>query len=65
MIVTIPANTTATVVLPTPNPAAVTESGKPIEQAEGVKVLGSSSGETRLEIGAGEYYFVVPWNKPV
>ncbi|MFZ1935212.1 MAG: family 78 glycoside hydrolase catalytic domain [Thermoguttaceae bacterium] len=65
VIVTIPANTTATVVLPTPNPAAVTESGKPIEQAEGVKVLGSSSGETRLEIGAGEYYFVVPWNKPV
>ena len=43
VIVSIPANTTATVVLPTTDPAAVTENGKPLEQAEGVKVLGSSA----------------------
>jgi alpha-L-rhamnosidase len=61
LIVTIPANTMATVVLPASDPSAVTESGKPVEQAEGVKVLGSLRGETRLEVGAGEYYFVTPW----
>ena len=65
VIVAIPANTTATVVLPTTDASAVTEDGKPLDQAEGVKVLGGSSDEVRLEIGAGEYHFVMPWNKPV
>lgn len=61
--VSIPANTAATVVLPAMDPAATTESGKAIEQAEGVKALGGSQGEARFEIGAGEYHFAMPWGK--
>jgi alpha-L-rhamnosidase len=63
VMVSIPANTTATVVLPASDPATVTESGKPIDQAEGVKSLGASQGESRFEIGAGEYHFAMPWTK--
>ena len=61
--VSIPANTTATVVLPAADPAVVTESNKPAGEAEGVKSLGSSDGESRFEIGAGEYHFAMPWTK--
>jgi alpha-L-rhamnosidase len=61
--VSIPANTTATVVLPAADPATVTEGGKPIEQAAGVKSLGESRGESQFEIGAGEYQFSMPWHE--
>jgi alpha-L-rhamnosidase len=61
--VSIPANTSATVVLPVADPATVTESGLPIEQAEGVKSLGNSEGESRFEIGAGQYQFSMPWHE--
>jgi len=53
LTVSIPANTTATVVLPAPDPAAVTEGGRAVGKADGVRVLGGSNGETRLGIGAG------------
>jgi alpha-L-rhamnosidase len=58
--VAIPANTTAIVVIPTSNPAAVTEGGKPVAEAAGVKVLPAESGLARLEVAAGDYQFVVP-----
>jgi alpha-L-rhamnosidase len=61
--VSIPANTTATVVLPAADAATVTEGGKPVGEAEGVKSVGSSGGESRFEIGAGEYHFAMPWTK--
>jgi alpha-L-rhamnosidase len=63
LVVSIPANTTATIVLPTADAATVTESDKPLAQAEGVKVLETSDGVVRLEVGAGEYRFVMPWAK--
>lgn len=63
IIVTIPANTTATVVLPIADAAAVTENGKPLDKVEGLKLLGTVDNEVRVAVGAGEYYFVLPWKK--
>jgi alpha-L-rhamnosidase len=56
--VMIPANTTATVIFPASGPAAITESGRPLTQAEGVKVEGSEGGRTVLKVGSGRYTFV-------
>ena len=60
LAVTIPANTTATVYLPTADSAAVTEAGKPIAQSEGVKFLRTEGGRSLFEIGAGKYEFAMP-----
>src|SRR5271166_3856100 len=60
--VTIPANTTATVWLPTnsgSNPGAITESGRPLESAMGVKLLRRESKYAVLEANSGSYHFVV------
>jgi alpha-L-rhamnosidase len=61
--VVIPANTTATVCLPVADPSAVTEGGRPAAQAEGVKSLLGKVGESRFDVVAGEYEFVMPWGK--
>ena len=58
--VTIPAGTTATVVLPTADLSGATESGKPLAEAEGVKRIDSpagTTGESRLAIESGRYHF--------
>ena len=55
--VTIPPNTTARVVLPAADPAAVRESGAPLAQAPGVKKAAAENGETVAEIGSGRYVF--------
>ena len=60
LAVGIPANTTATVHLPVANAAGVTESGKPVAGAEGVKFLRSEAGESLFVVGAGEYRFTMP-----
>lgn len=57
--VRIPANATATVILPTANAAAVTESGKPLEKAEGLKAGEKQDGCVTLEAGSGNYDFVI------
>jgi alpha-L-rhamnosidase len=56
--VTIPANTTATVHVPAPNGAAITEGDYPLEQAEGVELLRLEDGETVVAVGSGRYEFV-------
>jgi alpha-L-rhamnosidase len=61
LAVTIPANATATVYLPSADAAAVTEGGRPATQAEGVKFLRSEAGESLFEVGAGQYEFTSPW----
>jgi alpha-L-rhamnosidase len=53
--ITIPANTTATVYVP--GNAELSESGKPVRDAQGVKLLRNQSGGAVLEIGSGEYHF--------
>ena len=56
--VTIPPNTTATVHVPVEGGAGMSESGKPLEQAEGVKILRMEEGELVLTVGSGRYEFV-------
>jgi alpha-L-rhamnosidase len=55
--VTIPANTTATVSLPLPQGRPLTESGRPLGDAEGVKVLSTEEDRVVLEVGSGTYRF--------
>ena len=56
--VTIPPNTKATVHMPVEGGAGISESGKPVEQAEGVKILRLEEGEVVLAVGSGHYEFV-------
>ncbi len=58
--ITVPPNTTAIVHLPTRNVAKVTEGGKPIAQAEGVRPLRIEPGEAIYEVGSGRYTFKAP-----
>ena len=57
--VTIPANTTATVILPAKDAASVTESGVALARADGVKSVKAEGGQVIAEIGSGSYDFVV------
>jgi len=56
--VTIPANTMAMVYLPAENIKSITESGKPAEQAGGVKFLRLENNRVVLQVGSGDYHFV-------
>ena len=58
--VTIPPNVTATVVVPTSRPAAVTESGRPVATAAGVTGVHLGAGELAIDVGSGTYRFVAP-----
>jgi len=55
--VVVPANTTATVCVPSKDTASITESGKPVEQAEGVKFLRQENDKVVFEVGSGTYKF--------
>ena len=57
MNITIPPNTTATVYVPAKDAAVVTESGKPVAEAKGVKFLRMENGAAVYEIGSGTYQF--------
>lgn len=57
MEVTIPANTTATIYVPTQHAGNVTESGKPTAQAEGVKFFRMENNAAVYAIGSGSYRF--------
>ncbi len=55
--VTIPANTTATVYIPTTNPSGVREGNLPIGEVAGVRMIGREGDRTVLAIGSGTYRF--------
>jgi len=55
--VTVPANTKATVCVPTQDASKVTESGKPVEKAANVKFLGMEKDAALFEVGSGTYKF--------
>jgi alpha-L-rhamnosidase len=57
MDVTIPGNTTATVFVPAKDAAAVTESGKPADKADGVKFLRMENNVAVYAVGSGTYQF--------
>ncbi len=57
--VTIPANTSATVVIPASKPEAVTESGVAAAKAKGVQFVGMENDTLLFEVGSGSYQFRV------
>ncbi len=64
MEVTIPPNTTATIHVPVADAARLTESGKPLHQAQGVRLLPGRNGTTVLEVGSGSYRFESNGSRP-
>jgi hypothetical protein len=61
--VTVPVGATATVYVPAKNAAAVTESGKPADKAEGVRFLRDENGRAVYEVSSGKYIFEAPETK--
>jgi len=59
--VTIPANTTATVYVPTTAPESVAESGKQPAQAKGVQFLRMEDGNAVFAVESGRYVFASEW----
>jgi alpha-L-rhamnosidase len=55
--VSIPANTTATVVLPAADPSAITESGRKAADAPGISEVKAENGRSRISVGSGSYRF--------
>jgi alpha-L-rhamnosidase len=58
--IVVPPNSTATVYVPAKDAKTVSESGKPAEQAEGVKFLRLENGAALFEVGSGSYAFTCP-----
>jgi alpha-L-rhamnosidase len=58
LAVTVPANTTATVYLPAKNIQSVTESGRILSKATGVKFVKMEAGCAVLAVGSGNYRFL-------
>jgi hypothetical protein len=58
--VTVPVNTTATITIPTSNPAAVTEGGTAAATAPGVISNNAQTGALVLVVGSGQYVFAAP-----
>ncbi len=59
--ITVPANTSATLHLPTSGPADVSENGKPLADSVGVEVLDSDPDGLVCRLAAGKYSFSAPW----
>lgn len=57
MSITIPANTTATVFIPTNNAANITESGNPVAEASGVRFLRMENNNALYSVVSGIYLF--------
>jgi alpha-L-rhamnosidase len=68
MHVVIPANTMANVYVPARDAESVTEGGKPVAQAMGVKFVRFDAGAAIFEVGSGEYNFtsviLIPLSRP-
>ncbi|MGD8454077.1 MAG: family 78 glycoside hydrolase catalytic domain [Phycisphaerae bacterium] len=60
--VTIPANTTATIRVPTADPAGVTENGQPLAAGNGIGAVRPADGAVECDVAAGVYHFQAPWN---
>lgn len=58
---TVPANASAIAVLPAPSLEGITEGGKPLSQAAGIRILPKREDGIALELGSGEYVFDFPY----
>ncbi len=56
--ITVPANSSATVHIPSGDPSLIKESGVPADQAAGVTLLGNGQNETVFRVWSGQYDFV-------
>ena len=63
MSITIPANTKATVHIPTKSASDIKEMDKLITTNPGIKILTSNNSEVVVELGSGDYRFVSPYVK--
>lgn len=63
---TVPANTSATLYIPTNNVSTVKESGQPIAKAKGVKFIEFKDGKAVYELESGSYEFrsIIAGSKP-
>jgi alpha-L-rhamnosidase len=59
LTVTIPANTTALLTLPARSSEQITESGRPVAQAESVSYVRQEGAKAVLALGSGKYVFSV------
>ena len=57
----VPANTTATLVLPATSPGDVRESGLPAGDSEGITFVGFEDGKAVFTLQSGQYKFVTNW----
>lgn len=57
----VPANTTATIFVPTKEPASVLESGVPAEKSPGVKAVRNQNHTAVFEVASGRYAFEAPF----
>ena len=64
LIVDVPANTSATVFVPTQDPSSVTESGQPVSQSPGVRLLKAADQAAVCNVGSGHYIFRARWQSP-
>ncbi len=55
----VPANTTATVFVPTKDVSTISENGKPLAAVKEIHVAGVENEKVKLEIGSGKYRFSV------
>jgi hypothetical protein len=60
LTVQIPANTTATVLVPGRSIKQVTENGRPVSEAEGVRYLRQEGAALEFEVASGKYIFRAP-----
>ncbi len=60
--VEIPVNTTARLVLPSHTPDQVTEGGRPVDQASGVRLLARHRQSVEMDLQSGSYHFQTHWN---
>ena len=56
LIVEVPANTSATVFIPTSDPSSVTESGQAADKSAGIRIVKTADGAA-YEVGSGRYEF--------
>ena len=61
--VIIPANTTATVIVPSSDPSQVREGGKPVANANGVRLIGQETDRAKYQVGSGTYRFESTWDQ--
>jgi alpha-L-rhamnosidase len=57
--VEIPANTRATVYVPSGSADLITEGGKPLAAVKELSVKGEEPGYVKVEVGSGKYSFTV------